>query len=133
MKQIVIVFLGALSMSLNAQAFELQDRDVKIGGIDVEIKALPSGQSAYYFDLDSGAQGGTACRTTCAEKWPPVLITPDEEKSLTKDYGVLDRGNGLKQMTYNGHPLYTFYQDRVAGEVKGEGLGGVWHVVRNYY
>ena len=31
---------------------------------------------------------------------------------------------------YDGHPLYTFVEDKAPGDVKGEGKGGVWHVAK---
>ena len=37
---------------------------------------------------------------------------------------------GLAQATYKGHPLYTYAGDTAPGQVKGNGLGGVWHALR---
>ena len=34
------------------------------------------------------------------------------------------------QATYKGHPLYTYAGDIAPGQVKGNGLGGVWHALR---
>ena len=33
------------------------------------------------------------------------------------------------QVVYGGHLLYTYTPDTAAGETKGQGVGGVWHVV----
>jgi len=35
-------------------------------------------------------------------------------------------------VTYNGHPLYYFVQDKAAGDAKGQGVngfGGLWWVM----
>jgi len=35
-------------------------------------------------------------------------------------------------VTYNGHPLYTFFQDTKAGQTKGQGsnfFGALWYVM----
>jgi hypothetical protein len=42
------------------------------------------------------------------------------------------RKNGTHQVTYNGHPLYTYVGDSAAGKTSGEGLnlsGGLWWAV----
>ena len=31
---------------------------------------------------------------------------------------------------YDGKPLYYFVKDTKAGDVTGEGVGGVWHVAK---
>lgn len=36
----------------------------------------------------------------------------------------------MVQATYKGHPLYTYAGDTAPGQVKGNGLGGVWHALR---
>src|SRR5688500_20271015 len=43
--------------------------------------------------------------------------------------GVIDRRDGTKQVTYNGIPLYYWYQDEKAGDTKGQAVGGVWWVL----
>ncbi|MCL4393531.1 MAG: hypothetical protein M1482_01745 [Chloroflexi bacterium] len=32
-------------------------------------------------------------------------------------------------MTYDGHPLYYYAGDKSPGDVKGHGIGGLWHVL----
>jgi hypothetical protein len=42
------------------------------------------------------------------------------------------RTNGKRQVTYAGHPLYTFSLDTRAGQTSGQGLtdfGGSWNAV----
>ena len=44
----------------------------------------------------------------------------------------MTRSDGAKQLTYNGHPLYTFSGDGRAGDISGQGssaFGGRWYVV----
>ena len=39
-------------------------------------------------------------------------------------------GKPAKMWAYNGWPLYTFIKDAKPGDVTGDGVGGVWHVVK---
>jgi len=34
------------------------------------------------------------------------------------------------QVTYNGIPLYYYSKDTKPGDTTGEGVGGIWHVVK---
>ncbi len=92
-----------------------------------KILANSFGQALYVFDPDG--TGTPKCAADCAEKWPPLLVTADEAKRLEAPLGVVARANGLLQVFYKGRPLYTFYLDRKVGDILGDGLGGVWHVV----
>ena len=49
---------------------------------------------------------------------------------LVGKFGTITRANGMLQATYKGHPLYLYAGDMAPGQVKGNGLGGVWHVLR---
>jgi len=43
--------------------------------------------------------------------------------------GTITRTDGTKQVTYDGHPLYTFQLDTAAGDTKGQGsnnFGAKW-------
>jgi hypothetical protein len=46
--------------------------------------------------------------------------------------GTTKRSDGKPQVTYNGHPLYTFKGDSSAGATSGQGInafGGLWYAV----
>ena len=47
--------------------------------------------------------------------------------------GTIKRTDGSQQLTYNGHPLYTYVGDSAPGQARGNNLnlnGGLWHEVR---
>jgi predicted lipoprotein with Yx(FWY)xxD motif len=44
-------------------------------------------------------------------------------------FGTVTTANGAKQITYNGSPLYT-YKNAKPLTTKGNGVGGVWHVIK---
>ena len=48
----------------------------------------------------------------------------------TAPFGVTTRTDGKKQVTLDGHPLYTYAGDVAPGDVNGDGIGGVWHLAR---
>jgi len=43
---------------------------------------------------------------------------------------VITRAGGVKQVTLNGYPLYYYAGDMAPGQAKGNGEGGVWHVIK---
>ena len=45
-------------------------------------------------------------------------------------FSVVTRDDGTKQWAIEGKPLYFFAADQKAGDVNGDGQGGVWHVVK---
>jgi predicted lipoprotein with Yx(FWY)xxD motif len=88
-----------------------------------------NGKTLYLFTKDTTANE-SACDGDCATNWPPV---PAEGLSLPEgvpgELGSIDRADGVKQASYNGIPLYVFAGDSAAGDINGEGVGGVWFVV----
>jgi predicted lipoprotein with Yx(FWY)xxD motif len=83
------------------------------------------GQTLYTFDLDK--TGSSACNQACAEKWPPLLVSPAEAQALVAPYASITRSSGLIQVTYKGKPIYTYFLDHVEGDDKGDDVGSVWH------
>lgn len=51
---------------------------------------------------------------------------------MSAKIGTTKRKDGTMQVTYSGHPLYTFVEDEGPGEANGDGLvefGGKWSVL----
>ena len=85
-----------------------------------------NGMTLYTFDNDK--DGVSACYDACAENWPPLLAAADAKADA--EYGLTDRKDGSKQWTYDGKPLYLWVKDTKPGEMTGDGVKGVWHVVK---
>jgi len=43
---------------------------------------------------------------------------------------LVSRADGQRQWAYDGKPLYTYSEDSTYGDVNGDNVGSVWHVVR---
>jgi Secreted repeat of unknown function len=43
---------------------------------------------------------------------------------------LIYRANGQRQWAYDGDPLYTYAEDRMRGDVKGDDVEDGWHVVQ---
>ena len=88
------------------------------------------GRTLYMFGKDSGTT--SACTGACATAWPPLRVTgtPTVGKGAKAALiGTTARTDGKTQVTYNGHPVYTFQGDKKAGDTNGQGLtafGGTW-------
>jgi predicted lipoprotein with Yx(FWY)xxD motif len=91
------------------------------------------GRTLYLFARDSGTV--SACTGACAVNWPPLLVqgSPLVGSGATpSDVGRTVRADGFSQLTYNGHPLYTFVNDKKPGDTNGEGIsafGASWFAV----
>ncbi|QXI11928.1 COG4315 family predicted lipoprotein [Pseudomonas zeae] len=83
------------------------------------------GMTVYTFDKDAG--GKSMCNGDCAKNWPPMMA-PAGAKAEGK-WTVIKRDDGMMQYAYDGKPLYTFMKDEKPGEMKGDGMKDVWHVV----
>lgn len=95
------------------------------------VLAAANGQVVYAYDKDP--KGGTpTCTGSCAQIWVPVTGSHPLASPADKGLGTFDTvatSNGAKQITYNGRPLYTFKGARALA-TKGNGVGGVWHVIK---
>jgi predicted lipoprotein with Yx(FWY)xxD motif len=95
-----------------------------------EVVVTSAGSAVYVFDKDTPGSGASACSGTCAHLWPAVTAssaTP-QVKGVTGTVGTIPRDDGTKQLTLDGHPLYTYAGDG-PGQVAGEGVMGIWWVV----
>ncbi|SMQ75958.1 Predicted lipoprotein with conserved Yx(FWY)xxD motif [Devosia lucknowensis] len=85
-----------------------------------------NGMTLYTFDKDTKGDGKSVCNGDCAVKWPPLMA--DAAATDDGDFTVVTRDDGSKMWAYKGWPLYYWYEDMAAGDTKGDGVGGVWHL-----
>lgn len=111
------------------------------GGASVTTRSGPagtfltdgSGRSVYLFAKDGG--GTSACTGECAEYWPPLVVTGSPTvggAAKSNLLGTITRPDGKMQATYAGHPLYTYEDDKAAGDTKGQGsdnFGAEWWLI----
>jgi len=104
-------------------------RKTTLGSVLVDAR----GRTLYLFEKDRS--GKSACNTACASYWPPLIsgAQPRAGTGVHKSMlAVTKRQDGRRQVTYAGHPLYTFVGDKTAGQTTGEGLtnfGAGWYVL----
>jgi len=89
------------------------------------------------YAADEEADSSVVCTGACTSFWVPLTIDgrAPSGNSIPSELGVVERGNGTKQVTFDGKRLYTFVEDE-PGEVTGDGFSDAfdgqqftWHVV----
>ena len=101
-------------------------KTANISGVTVLTNA--KGLTLYWFAPDTATR--SACYGVCAGYWPPVTVTPPAGPGVTGTLATIKRSDGTTQVTYNGHPLYTYAGDTAPGQAFGNNLnlnGGLWH------
>jgi predicted lipoprotein with Yx(FWY)xxD motif len=104
-------------------------KSATIGGATVLTNAR--GFTLYFFAPDTPAT--SRCYGSCTVYWPPVTGAAAAGPGLPGRVGAITRTGGSRQLTYNGHPLYTYIGDSAPGQARGNNLnlnGGLWHEVR---
>ena len=121
-----LVVAGASSPAPAATGTGL--KTTTIGGTTVLTNA--KGFTLYSFAPDTPA--ASKCYGSCAVYWPPVTGTAAASPGVPGRIGTIKRTDGSEQLTYNGHPLYTYIADTAPGQARGNNInlnGGVWHEV----
>jgi predicted lipoprotein with Yx(FWY)xxD motif len=145
MKRVVSTRLLALGIALGAIAGAAVFVAPALGGASkgavVSLKKTTlgavlvdaRGRTLYLFEKDRG--GMSACNSSCAQYWPALTSRAAPRAGTGVKQSLLHRTkqhNGSWQVTYAGHPLYTFVGDKRAGQTSGEGLtnfGAGWYVL----
>ncbi len=89
-----------------------------------------SGMTLYMFLNDTSTT--STCTGACASLWPALLTNGSPVAGSGVDgtkLGTTTRADGTVQVTYNGHPLYYFANDKAAGDTNGQGIKSIWYVV----
>jgi predicted lipoprotein with Yx(FWY)xxD motif len=88
------------------------------------------GRTLYMFTPDTATT--SACYADCAANWPPLLANGDLTAAAGLQaslLGTIQRTDGATQVTYNGHPLYSFGGDTKPGDTNGQGYLSKWYAL----
>jgi predicted lipoprotein with Yx(FWY)xxD motif len=88
------------------------------------------GMTLYYFAKD--VNGKSNASGPVIQTWPvfsaPAYMVPSPLTAA--DFKSITRTDGLSQTTYKGWPLYYYANDKTPGDTLGDGIGGLWFVVK---
>jgi predicted lipoprotein with Yx(FWY)xxD motif len=91
------------------------------------------GMTLYDFRKDQGTE--SSCYGACEGFWPPLLTEGEPQPgdgAQASQLGTTERKDGTTQVTYAGHPLYTYVEDTKPGETTGNDIdkfGGEWYAL----
>jgi predicted lipoprotein with Yx(FWY)xxD motif len=123
------IALAHTSSHTTKKGAALQVRKGKLGRFVVDSR----GMTLYLFEKDKGRT--SACYGSCPKVWAPYLTSakPRAKSGLSAArVGTTKRKDGTTQVTYGGHPLYHYDDDKKPGQTEGEGskeFGAKWYVV----
>ncbi len=116
------VVLTALGTAASAKTLMSVNSD-----IGNPLASAKTGMTLYTFRKDG--KNTSKCYNDCAQAWPPFTASPSAEANGA--LSIIDRKDGTRQWTLNGHPLYFWAGDSKRGDANGNGAGGVWDAVHN--
>jgi predicted lipoprotein with Yx(FWY)xxD motif len=89
------------------------------------------GRTVYSFDKDTIGAATSACTGVCVGLWPELTTTSSAPKvsGVTGKVGTAPTTGGARQLTLDGHRLYTFSGDSQSGQVNGEAYMNQWWVL----
>ena len=123
----VLAALGTSAMAAGKDPATIGTRHTSLGTFLVS-----AGRTLYLFEADGRNQ--STCTGPCAGTWPPLLTNGRPKATAGVKAGLLGTtGSGsAEQVTYNGHPLYTYSGDTKRGDINSQNLklfGAKWYVV----
>ncbi|MFI6725969.1 hypothetical protein NRF20_37830 [Streptomyces sp. R-74717] len=91
------------------------------------------GRTLYLWEADTTSR--STCSGECAKEWPPVIVSGEPVAGEGVKAGLLGttkHSDGSREVTYNGHPLYYFADDKKVGGINGQKVndsGAEWYVL----
>jgi predicted lipoprotein with Yx(FWY)xxD motif len=84
------------------------------------------GESKSVYVYDGDQSGAPTCIDACLRRWLPVIASKGSQP--VGEWTLVARADRSRQWRYRNRPIYTYAEDK-PGEIAGDGVDGVWHVV----
>jgi predicted lipoprotein with Yx(FWY)xxD motif len=126
-----VVATGGLAAAATAGSRAVKVSSTKNSSLG-EILVSAGGRTLYHTAAEK--KNVVTCTGRCAVKWRPLVtahgVRPISGPGVIASMlGTIKRPDGRLQVTYDGFPLYLFSGDTRAGDVSGQGAGGIWHAI----
>jgi predicted lipoprotein with Yx(FWY)xxD motif len=111
----------------SSRAATVQLRHTSLGSILVNS----SGRTLYEFTKDHSSKSSCATISGCSEIWPSLKAGGHPTAGRGIKASLLSKTGG-NQLTYAGHPLYTYSADSGPGKTSYVGVkefGGTWYAI----
>jgi LPXTG-motif cell wall-anchored protein len=123
---VLLLAFGAAALAQGTSTVQVA-QNAQLGNILVDNK----GMTLYQYTKDT--PGVSTCTGGCLAAWPALTVpagtTPVAGPGVTAKLGTITRADdGALQVTANDMPLYYWAKDKAAGDVTGQGVGGIWFV-----
>lgn len=97
---------------------------VSIQNVDgTDVLADAEGRTLYTAEVEQGGQ--ILCTDGCTSFWDPIVASAADAESVSADldldFGVVERPEGDRQLTFDGLPLYSFTEED-PGQLDGDGF-----------
>jgi predicted lipoprotein with Yx(FWY)xxD motif len=118
---------GSLPAAHSSRAATVSLRHTNLGSILVSS----SGRTLYEFTKDHSGKNSCAAISGCSEAWPSLTTSGRPTAGSGIKASLLSSTSG-HQVTYTGHPLYTYSGDSGPGETSYVGVkqfGGAWYAL----
>ena len=109
---------GSPAASTSAASATVRTASAAVGGQAETILVNNRGLPLYYYRPDTATR--SLVTGGLAHLWPPLTSAAPAASGVSGKLAVLNDVNG-RQVTYNGHPLYTFVGDHTR-QVTGQGF-----------
>jgi predicted lipoprotein with Yx(FWY)xxD motif len=126
MKTACLLFCFSLQLFAYEIPGVLKSIDIQYENQKVELLVTEAGMTLYTFDVDGPNQSN--CHGGCLVAWPALTVTSEQAKLIKEPFALHTRDDGSLHVSFYDKPIYTYIQDKKPGDLKGDGVGGVWHL-----
>jgi predicted lipoprotein with Yx(FWY)xxD motif len=95
-------------------------------------RVLVDDQGFVLYKYTPDTPGKSNCFGECIKFWPPATVKgsgPLSAAGITGRITTFTRPDGVKQLVFNGTPLYRFVHDKTPSQVNGQGYQHIWFVI----
>jgi predicted lipoprotein with Yx(FWY)xxD motif len=124
----ILAAAGLLTSLAAAQTTKRVVREANNPTLGKTVLTANNGLTLYSLSVEK--HGTFICKGSCLKDWHPLVVARGVKPTGPVPLGTIKRpDSGLRQVTFEGRPLYTFDEDRKKGDANGEGFKdvGTWH------